>query len=253
MKQVLCSLIVISGLVFSQLLWSQESPRDSEFQLDKGLVDRLYQESITETKTSTAQYSANITLSPVFSVFSPTQMTLSNNYFEIPYGEGIGSVPGISMVASGRIFNWGGLYIMGVGGVGYSMKETVQRATSKTASTNDRERTTRLTLHWLPLSLGSRMEYRFSGFEIIRPFVIVKGGAEWLYQVGQLDGIEQGFWIPYYQYGGGLTFFASTSSSPHSSGSWFGGLTLGVSKHQSFSSQQSVNGTVFDFAVNIVL
>ena len=55
MKQVLCSLIVISGLVFSQLLWSQESPPDSEFQLDKGLVDRLYQESITETKTSTAQ------------------------------------------------------------------------------------------------------------------------------------------------------------------------------------------------------
>lgn len=242
MKYVLLILIVVSGWSFSQ-----ETPPESEFQLDKNLVDKLYQESLTESQKSTVKYSANVAVSPVLSIFSPSILTLTNDYFEVPYAEGMGSLPGISVVATGGVFSFGGLHILGLGSVGYSMKEAVQKAFSKTAS-SDPERTAKLTLHWLPLSLGTRIEYRFSGFESVRPFFQVKGGAEWLYQVGGLDGIDQGFWVPFVQYGGGLTLF--DSSSPDR---WFGGLTLGLSKHQSFSSAQIIDGTVFDFGLNILL
>lgn len=210
-------------------------------------MDKLYQESVTESQQSTAHYSASIAFSPLLSVFNPSELTLSNDYFQVPYAEKIGNVPGLTVVASGKIFNWGGLHVLGIGGVGYSMKEVVQTALSrKTASDNP---TTRLTLHWLPLSLGTRVEYRFSGFEAVRPFVLAKSGAEWLYQVGGLDGIEQGFWVPFLQYGGGLTLFDSPSSPER----WFGGVTLGVAKHQSFSSAQVIDGTIFDLGINILL
>lgn len=239
--------LILSLVVFSKILLSAEGSTDSEFQLDKNLVDKLYEESVTESKKTTSQYSANISVAPTFSYFSPNQLTLTNDYFQVPYASGMGSMPGISIVASGRIISFGGLYIMGLGGVGYSMKEAVQKALSKTAST-DPERTSKITLHWLPLSLGTRVEYRFSGFDAVRPFITAKGGAEWLYQTGGLDGLEQGFWVPFLQYGAGLTLF--DSSSPDR---WFGGLTLGVSKHQSFSSAQIVDGTVVDFGVSILL
>lgn len=238
---------LILAFIFSNLSFSTEPPSESEFQLDKGLMEKLYQESVTESQKNTAQYSAGITVSPVLSLFTPTRLSLSNDYWQVPYGDGIGSVPGFSIAASGKFFNWGGLYVLGIGGVGYSMKEVVQKAYSKKAS--DAESTAKLTLHWLPLSLGSRVEYRISGFEVVRPFIIAKGGAEWLYQVGGLEGIEQGFWVPFLQYGGGLTLFDSPSSPDR----WFGGLTLGISKHISFSSSQVIDGTVFDLGFNILL
>lgn len=238
-------LIVLATL--SRLILAQETPSESEFHLDKQVVDRLYEESVTESRKSTLQYSANVTVSPVFSLFSPNHLTLTNDYFQVPYAEGMGSLPSIAIAASGKIYQLGGLYILGLGSVGYSMKEAVQKAYSKTAS-SDPERLSKLTLHWLPLSLGTRVEYRFSGFDAVRPFVTAKGGAEWLYQTGGLDGIEQGFWVPFVQYGGGLTLFDSASPDR-----WFGGLSVGVSKHQSFSSAQLIDGTVFDLGVNILL
>lgn len=241
-------LFFISILLIQTALSAEDPNQSSEFQLESGLVDRLYKESITESERATLQHSANVTVAPFFSLFNPATFTLTNNYFEVPYSEGIGSVPSLSIVASGRIFSVGGLYLMGVGGVGYSMKEVVQKVNSKTA-TSDPVRTTQVTLHWLPLSIGTRLEYRFSGFEAVRPFVIAKGGAEWLYQVGSLDGLEQGFWIPFVQYGAGLTLFDSVASPDR----WFGGVTLSVSQHQSFSSAQIVEGTVFDLGVNILL
>ena len=244
MKYLLVISILLTHVAFS----AEEPTESSEFQLDKGLVDRLYKESVTESERATLQHSANVTVSALFSLFNPAALTLSNDYFEVPYSQGIGSVPSLSIGASGRIFSVGGLYLMGTGGVGYSMKEVVQTVSSKTAS-SDPNRTTRITLHWLPLSIGTRLEYRFSGFEAVRPFLSAKGGAEWLYQVGSLDGLEQGFWVPFVQYGAGLTLFDSASSPDR----WFGGVTVGISKHQSFSSAQSVEGTVFDLGVNILL
>lgn len=234
--------------ILSQLTLSQETAPESEFQLETGLMDRLYDESVTESENAAVQYRTGVSISPIFSYFNPSQMTLQNDYFEVPYSENLGGVPGISLIATGKLFSFGGIYLLGLGGVGYSMKEGVQKAYSKTASA-DPERTARLTLHWLPISIGSRLEYRFSGFEAVRPFVQIKSGADWFYQVGQLDGIEQGFWVPYYAYGAGLTLFDSPSTTDR----WFGGLTFSLSQRQSFSSQQVVQGWVFDLGVAILL
>ncbi len=235
-------------LALSSLVFSEEKPVDSEFQLDKNLVDRLYKESVEENKSSFQLHSSATTFAPALNFFSPEQMNLKNDYFEVPYSDSIGTVPGVSLTASSKLFNWEGLYITGLGGVGYSMKDAVQSVTSRTASV-DAIRTTKLTLHRLPLSLGARMEYRFSGFESVRPFAQMKAGAQWLYQVGQLDGIEQGFWIPFYEYGGGLTLLDAPSSPDR----WFGGFNIGLFKSQSFSSDQVVSGTTFEFGMNILL
>lgn len=230
--------------------FSAEEPTNanSEFELDSGLVEKLYQESVTESTIATARYSSNITVSPILSIFSPNELTLSNNYFTVPYAAEAGTLPSLSIVGTGRLLSFGGFNLIGLGSVGYSMKEMVQKVSNKN-SFAESESITRLTLHWLPIAAGTRLEYQVANFEAIRPYITVKAGAQWLYQVGTLDGLEQGFWVPFYQYGAGLTLF----DAPSNPNRWFGGMNVGYSKLQSFSSEQTVEGNVIDIGVNIIL
>mgnify|MGYP001585235029 CR=1 FL=1 len=106
-----------------------------------------------------------------------------------------------------------------------------------------------LTLHWLPLSLGTRIEYRISGLKFIRPYVDLEGGAQWLYQSGKLDGIEQAFWVPYYQTAFGVTLFGANQTQDD----WFGGISLGATVRHSFASQQSIQSGSVDVGLNLYL
>lgn len=234
--------------LLSVVSYSAEAPSGSEFELDKGLVEKLYEQSVEESNASTVHYSANITVSPFLSLFSPNQLTLSNDYYTVPYANEGGTIPSLSIVGSGRLFELGGFHLLGVGSVGYSMRELVQEVTNKKAFSEGAS-TTRVTLHWLPIAIGTKLEYRIPRFEVVRPFATIKAGAQWFYQAGSLDGLEQGFWVPFYQYGGGLTLFDSISNPNR----WFGGMSVGLSKTQSFSSDQSVEGTIIDIGLNIVL
>ncbi len=74
-------------------------------------------------------------------------------------------------------------------------------------------------------------------------------GAQWIYQTGNLDGIEQGFWVPFYELGGGLVLFDSLGQEDD----WFGGLTVGVSQRKHLGGSQLVGTFSIDVGANFLL
>jgi hypothetical protein len=249
MKYVLIFLLALPVFAKEAPKVSTPASTDSEFQLDKNLVNKLYEEALTERERMPTAYNSGFTLAPSLSYFSPTALTLENDYFRVPYAEGLGSTLGIYVMGSSTLVAWGGLHLVGVAGVGYSMKEAPQKAISKTGDPNDNERSGVLTLHHLPLTVGTKAEYAFSSFSAVRPYIGVRTGAEWLYQTGKLDGVEQGFWIPFYEVGAGLVLF----DTPASIDKWFGGMVIDISKHQSILSNQSVAGWQYNVGINVLL
>ncbi len=221
-------------------------PANSQFELEKGLLDTLYKGSVEESSTEFRSGASALTFTPVLSFITPNQLSLSNNYWEVPYTSQLGSIPAFSLNVSNPLAYWGDFSLLLKGNVGYSYKEAAFSATSKQTGKESRGV---LTLHWLPLSMGTRIEYRLFKSQIVKPFVEVGGGIQWLYQSGKLDGIEQGFWIPFYQTSLGLTFFGTDDVH----GNWFGGINIGGSLRNSFASQQNIRAGSLDVGININL
>ncbi len=222
------------------------APASPQFELEKGLLDTLYRGSVAESSSEIRSGAPPISIVPQLSFVNASQFVLSNNYWEVPYANQIVGVPAFSLHVSNPLVYWEGLTFSLKGVVGYSFKEMalspVQRQTGK-------ESRAVVTLHWLPVSLGTRVEYRVSGLDFVRPHLDLEGGTQWLYQSGKLDGFEQGFWVPFYQAAFGLTLFAP--SSPH--GDWFGGINVGGTLRNSFASQQNIRSWSMDVGLNLYL
>lgn len=218
----------------------------SDFQVDKGLFNQLYEETLRQNKVDEQSLSSGMRLSISGSLLSISELTLSNNYYEVPYASGIGSLPSIQIGAAIPVTRVGRFSLSGLASVGYSYKEGVQKAYSKTTVTNT-ERTTLITVHRLPLSVGTTLDYSINGLKEVRPFAVAKMGAEWFYQSGALDGLEQGFWVPYLEIGGGLTLFEGAPQD------WFRGISLSVSSHNGLGSSQVVRAMAFELGINILL
>jgi len=238
-------------LVFGLLLTASSfadtgSNSGADFQVDKNLFNQLYEESLKQNKVDETSLSSGMRLSVSGSLLSVSELTLSNNYFEVPYASGIGSLPSLQVAAAIPVTQFGRFSVSGLVSVGYSYKEGVQKAYSKTATVNT-ERTTLITVHRLPLAVGANLDYSISGLRQIRPFAVAKVGAEWFYQTGALDGLEQGFWIPYVELGGGLTLFEGAPQD------WFRGISLSVSSHNGLGGSQIVRALAFDLGINILL
>ena len=222
------------------------APKNSQFELEKGLLDTLYRGSVTESSKEFRPGARALSVTPQLSFVNASQFILSNNYWEVPYTEQLGGVPAFSLHVSNPLAYWGGLSFAIKGAVGYSYKEAVLSPVHKQTGKDSRAI---LTLHWLPVSLGTRIEYRISGVDFVRPHLDLEGGAQWLYQSGKLDGIEQGFWVPFYQVAFGLTLFAPNQSQ----GDWFGGINLGATVRNSFASQQNIRNWSMDVGLNLYL
>lgn len=221
------------------------TPPNSQFELEKGLVESIYQASVSES-VEIRPVSAGISVSPQISYVNPTRLSLLNSYWEVPYTDQIGALPLLSLHIANSVLHWSGLSLAIKGSVGYSYKENVLTAISRQTGKESRAV---LTLHWLPISLGTRLEYHISGFHAVKPYLNLEGGAQWLYQSGKLDGIEQGFWVPFYQVSFGLTLFGPTRTQ----GEWFGGINVGSSIRNSLASQLDIQSWSMDVGVNFYL
>lgn len=223
---------------------AQDSP---QFQIDQGLVDRIYEKSTKSEGNLSSFRSGKISIRPEISYFVPSEMLLSNNYFDVPYKASFGNLPLFSILGVGPLVHIGDFSIDWNGGLAYTYKEGTLQVQSKTASAN-KERTTLLRLHYLPIFLGTAMGYQL--VPQLKPFVAGRIGAQWLYQLANLDGIEQGFWVPFYEVGAGITLWDSSYQDPNA---WFGGVTLSALTHTSFSSSQTVAGWNFNVGINLKL
>lgn len=247
MRQSIIFFVLIFELVSVADGMEDTASSPSQFEIDKDLVERIYRESATSTGTVHSRPGGGIAIDPELSIFFPSEMNLSNGYFEVPYASGFVSMLVLTVLASGRVLHLGPVAFKAQGGVSYTFKEGTLRVLSKTTTVN-RERNALMRLHSLPIFLGAQIEYE--GFAPIQPFIVGRAGAQWLYQSGNLDGIEQGFWIPFYQVGVGLTLFDSTHTQ---SDAWFSGLTLSALRHLSLSSDQVVQGWNLNLGISILL
>lgn len=224
-----------------------EESKESEFKLDRGLIDTIYQNSSTEARVDASPISGAIEVSPQISFFSASKLTLSNAYFDVPYAETLGGLPMFELVLSTPLTYFGSLQVLLQGQAGYGYKEAVF-SNIRSHSDANQVFSDVLKLHWIPLAASLRFDYEIPR-SFVKPTLILGAGAQWLFQSGKLDGIEQGFWVPYAFVGPALTLFDQSSRR----GEWFGGVTVGPTFKKSFGSSQEIAGWSLDVAAHLVL
>jgi hypothetical protein len=236
-------LIVFFSLLFIKVAFPSELGSKGEFEIEKGLLDKIYQETISDSGVKSSMHSG-LEIVPQFNYSFVDQLNLSNDYFTVPYTASTKSIPFFSLLVSLPLLNYHGIGLQGNARVGYSFKESVTQVTSKSGG----DYSDIVRLHWLPASLGLKIDYQIPKFSSVRPFIEGGVGAQWLYQSGNLSGLEQGFWIPFYQTTLGLVLFGN-SNFDH----WFGGIVMSFSWRNSFASDQSVKTRSIDAGVNFRL
>jgi len=219
---------------------------DSEFVIDKSVLDDFYRGQITDVRVETRYRSGNWEISPQFSYANPSEFELKNGYFIVPYAANGASFPLLQVSLATPLGYWGGFEFFGEAKVGYGYREGVYQVTN---SQSGEFRTDVITLHWLPVSGALRLAYRIPGVSFLKPFLHGGAGAQWLQQSGKLDGITQGFWVPFYAFGGGLSAFDQTESGDH----WFGGVRLGATVSRSVGSSQVVRYWSLDAGITLLL
>lgn len=128
---------------------------------------------------------------------------------------------------------------------GYARNQGNYTLTSQTGEISKAD----VTLHWVPLTAGLRTEYNIPGFDLIRPFLVLSGGAEWLAQRGETPGLSESFWIPFYNLGLGLSF----SDSPNLRESGFGGFSFSMNFQNGLRPDQEASALSYDLTVHFFL
>lgn len=240
-------LILIAGMALGIGAFATEhsASDESQFNLDKDLVQSIYKEAVTEAKIETKRGASRLRVKTEFSYLTPTAITLSNQYFDVEYGEGFSGLPGVNLSVSQSIINWKSLSVSLLGTVGFSRKEALSIVRTKSGTPFK----DMIQLSRIPLIAGFRTDLNFSETAVIRPYLETSVGVQWLYQSGKLDkALEQGFWIPFYQVGLGINLFGGGNTND-----WFGGVDVGGAIQRSFASTQVTNSWALALGVTLYL
>jgi len=219
---------------------------ESEFKVDKNLLDEMYKAEVTEVQVETRYRTGAVDVGPQLSLVNPTEFELINNYFKVPYQEGMKGAPLAQFVLTTPIARFGGyLELHGQGRIGYSYRENIYDVLSQSGATFSGI----VRLHWLPVSAALRLSVPVPGLRgWVKLSLAGGGGAQFLSQHGELDGIEQDFWVPFVFVAPALTILDARDS-----GGWFGGLSLGATTNRSLSSLHKVNFWSIDLSTSLVL
>ena len=230
---------------------SQKAPEVKQetspgIETDEATFKEIFESNVTRAKVEVMKETSSFRLTPTFSWATIDELTTSNNYFTVPASNSISSIPLIQAQFGWKAFAWKGIELLPTGSVGYGMKESVVKAYKKQVA---QDFTDVLRIHWLPLSVGGQVSYKIPGLRVVKVFVNPSVGVQWLYQAGRLDGIDQGFWIPFYKLGGGVNLF-DQSEDPSA---WFGGVTLSAETLSSFGSSQTSKLWMLDLGLTLLL
>lgn len=218
----------------------KESP--SQFSISKDLLNEIYSAEVTEVSVETRYRTGALEVIPQFSLNTAQDFTLSNNYFSTQYNDSAFPLFHVTLATPLLTTRFLESYLQAR--VGYSYRESNRQVVSSTGLIL----TDGIKLHWLPLLASTRFALRVPGFSYVKPYFTLGAGAQWLNQDGQLDGIDQSFWIPFWSYGAGLTFFDESAQS----GSWFGGAFVGLSESRDLGAQ-ALRYRSWDLAISFVL
>lgn len=198
--------------------------------------------SLSQTETSSDH--SHVWLVPQVSIIMPRELSLTNREYSIPYSNQFANLSNFSigMVSPLKIserYQLLALYRLGV-----TYKEGFYGFKKRSGESVE----SKVKLAWVPISVGGKIQYSIPDFPFIKPSLSFGGGVHWLYQTGNLGGMNSSFWVPYYFVTPALSFFEGANT-----GDWFGGFTFGVSYQNSFATQQTVKAWTFDLGINIFL
>ncbi|NBX76936.1 MAG: hypothetical protein EBQ92_10315 [Proteobacteria bacterium] len=201
--------------------------------------------SFSETSKETVNF-PGLELTGTFSVLNPNRLILSSREYKVSYSK---SFLGISafQLGVGLPLRSGLAQIefYPFAKAGYARNQGTYSLTAQNGETSQAD----VTLHWVPLTAGLRTEYNIPGFDLIRPFLILAGGAEWLNQRGETPGLSENFWIPFYNVGLGLSF----SDSPYYRDSGFGGFSFSMNFQNGLRRDQETSSFSYDLTVHFFL
>jgi len=231
--------LIVSLVFFALPLFADASSSESQFELEKDLVEKIFRSSSEEQGAATT--SSGFTVSPGLSVVTFSKLALRSPYFVSNLAEQVGSIPSFQLTFNTGFFRWSDILFSGDLRLGYGFKESVFQVVSSTGSAfSDLIR-----LHWLPFSLSSVIEYQPSAISFLS--LMVKGGigTQWISQSGRLDGISQNFWAPFIVGGAGIRVGDLSQNGKH----WFGGVLLSATVAQGLVASPEVGFSSLDLAV----
>jgi len=187
----------------------------------------------------------NLEITGTFSVMNPNRLILSSREYKVSYSNSLLGISSFQLGIGLPTPSLGRFRVMPFSKVGYARNQGTYSLTAQDGTKSESQ----VTLHWLPLSAGLRTEYSVPGFDLIRPYLSVSGGAEWLNQQGTTPGVSESFWIPFYNVGLGLSF----ADAPLEESTGFGGFSFSMNLQNGLRENQEARILSYDLTVHFFL
>lgn len=210
---------------------------DSEFKLEKKLLDQIYASATEDAVARHGQSDLGIGIG--LTVLSPKEFKLSNSYYEVSWADADEKYPMPYVFLGATIANWGWGMFGWSTRAGYSYRESLRSLTQKGGAASSRDF---LRVHWA--SAMGRLEFSVMSSAVpwVRPVLFGGAGAQWIFQVGRLDGVNQSYVIPTYTAGAELVFWDQSAFKAR----WFSGARVGLSYLSAFASTQKFTAVGVD-------
>lgn len=242
--------IIISGLALHVLAGdalSQETEANAPqgFTVNEGVSSRIYQES---RATISSAGSSPLRVESSLRIFFPSDFSLVNKYFEVPYADNTNSITGINIGPSIPLLSLGRASLDTFMRLGYAYSQGIYDVRAESGlDVKDA-----VELQWIPAQAG--LEFTSAPFLAgwMQAGAFSSAGIDWFTQSGQLDGMNQTFWVPRLELGGSMTVLSGTDSNSSSSAAsartagGFEGIKFSASTYRSFASKQKNRGWAAD-------
>lgn len=199
--------------------------------------------SNTYQRESTSQIRSHWELIPQASVIRPTTMRLISEEYDIPYAQVLSGFPAVHFTLASPFKKFGDIQTYGLIRGGFSSKSGDYRVPARTHGSSDAN----LTLLWVPMSIGTKIQYIVPGFPFVRPALNVGIGVQYLHQKSSLAELNASLWLPFYYVTPQIGFFEGAGDT------WFNGFAFGISYIDSLGFDKKVRAWSYDLSFNIIL
>jgi type III secretion system FlhB-like substrate exporter len=227
---------------------SLKAEEPTGIEVDESNFKEIFNRSVTEQADTVSNRAKSFDVEVSASYLTLTELDLKNNYYNIDYSDSFKTMPALQVAGAWQLVKMGGLKLAPYVAAGYGFKEEKIVATTNKTGVPLKDI---VSLHTVPLVAGLQIKHHIPGTKRFSVFAIPTAGAQWFYQSGTLDGINDSYWIPFWGARAGVVLFESNRTS--SVASWFEGVTVGTSYRSSLGSSQTLQAWSADLGLKILL
>ena len=257
MKNTFKITLIFGSLAFLQPALSKEAAKKTASTLEKAteatgiVVDEsnfkeIFNQSVSQESASLGQRTRSFEVEIAASYSTLNELQLSNNYFTVDYAEDFKAMPVMKFSMSKDLWSVTRSKVSGHANFGYGFKEgRVLAKTNRGTQLIDQ-----VALQWIPLSAGLQIKQKIPGTQRFSIFAAPSVGSQYFHQSGNLDGMDQGYWVNFWNLRAGLVLFEQNRQQLAAS---FDGIVLGASMSRGLGSNQKFGSWSADIGVNFTL